>query len=45
MHKINATARGKGSGDTWGVSVRDQLGGSPDATRLDLMDREEKREN
>ncbi len=45
MHKINATARGKGSGDAWGVSVRDQLGGSPDATRLDLMDREEKREN
>ena len=27
------------------MSVRDQLDGSPDATRLDLMDREEKREN
>ncbi len=45
MHKINATARGKGSSDAWGASVRDQLGASPDATRLDLMDREEKREN
>ncbi len=45
MHKINATTRGKGSGDAWGSSVRDQLSGSPDATRLDLMDREEKREN
>ncbi len=45
MHKINATARSKGSGDAWGASVRDQMGGSPDATRLDLMDREEKREN
>lgn len=39
------TARGKGSGDAWGESVRDQLGGSPDATRLDLMSREEKKEN
>ena len=45
MHKINVTARGKGSGDAWGMTVRDQLGGSPDATRLDKMDREEKREN
>ena len=45
MHKINVTARGRGSGDAWGESVRDQLGGSPDAARLDLMDREERREN
>ena len=45
LHTINVTARGKGSGDAWGISVRDQLGGSPDATRLDLMDRKEKREN
>ena len=45
LHKINVTARGKGSGDAWGESVRDQLGGSPDATRLDLMSTEEKREN
>ncbi len=44
-HTVNVTARGKGSGDAWGISVRDQMGGSPDATRLDLMDREEKREN
>lgn len=45
LHKINVTARGKGSGDAWGESVRDQLGGGPDAARLDLMDGEEKREN
>lgn len=45
MHIISVTARGKGSGDAWGVSVRGQLGGSHDATRLDLMGREEKREN
>ncbi len=45
MHKINVIARNKGSGDAWGASVRDQLGGSPDATRLDLMDREEKMGN
>ena len=45
MHKINVTARGRGSGDAWGESVRDQLGGSPDATRLDLVGREERREN
>ena len=45
LHRINVTARGKGSGDAWGVSVRDQLGGSPGATRLDLLSREEKREN
>ena len=45
LHRINVTARGKGSGDAWGVSVRDQLGGSPEATRLDLLSREEKREN
>ena len=45
LHRINVTARGKGSGDAWGVSVRDQLGGGPEATRLDLLSREEKREN
>ncbi len=45
LHKINVTARGRGSGDAGGESVRDQLGGSPDATRLDLMSTEEKREN
>ena len=45
LHRINVTARGKGSGDAWGVSVRDQLGGSSEATRLDLLSREEKREN
>ena len=35
LHRINLTARGKGSIDARGVSVRDQLGGSPEATRLD----------
>ena len=45
LHRINVTARGKGSGDAWGVSVRDQLGGGSGATRLDLLSREEKREN
>ncbi len=45
MHTINVTARGKGSGDAWGVSVRNQMGGSPEATHLNLMSREEKREN
>ena len=42
LHRINVTARGKGSGYAWGVSVRDQLGGDPEATRLDLLSREEK---
>ena len=45
LHRINVTARGKGSGDAWGVSVRGQLGGGPETTRLDLLSREEKREN
>ena len=45
MHTVNVTGRGKGSGDAWGLSVRDQLGASPNAKRLDLMSREEKREN
>ncbi len=45
MHTINVTARGKGSGDAWGVSVMNQMGGSPEATHLNLMSREEKREN
>ena len=45
LHRINVTARGKGSGDAWGVSVRDQLGGGPETTRLDLLSREERREN
>ena len=27
--RINSTARGKGSGDAWGLAVWDQLGGSP----------------
>ena len=43
LDRINVTARGKGSGDAWGISVRDQLGGNPEATRLDLLSQEEKR--
>lgn len=39
------TARGRGSGDAWGVSVRGQLGNGPEVTRLDLLSREEMREN
>ena len=45
LHRINVTARGKGSGDAWGVSVRDQMGGGPETARLDLLNREERREN
>ena len=45
LHRINVMARGKGSGDAWGISVRDQLGGGPETTRLDLLSREERREN
>ena len=45
LHRINVTARGKGSGDAWGVSVRDQLGGGPKTARLDLLRREERGEN
>ena len=45
LHRNDVTARCKGSGDAWGVSVRDQLGGSPDAKRLDPMSQEEKKEN
>lgn len=37
-------ARGKGTGDAWGLAVREQLGGSPE-TRIDGMGEEEKEEN
>ncbi len=45
LHTINVTPRSRGSGAAWGISVRDQLGGSTKATRLDLLSQEEKREN
>lgn len=45
LHKINVTSRGKESGVTWGVSVRDQLGGNRQAARMDTLSREEKRES
>ena len=36
---------GKGSGATWGISVRDQLEGSRQTARMDTLSREEKRES
>ncbi len=42
LHKINVTPRSKGFGAAWCTSVRDQLGGSTKATRLDLLSREER---
>ncbi len=33
--------RGKGFGAAWGISVRDQLGGSTEAARLDPLSQEE----
>ena len=45
LHGISATVRGKGSGAAWGVSAKGWFGGGPEATRLDLLSREEKREN
>ena len=45
MRGISVTARGTRPGDARGVCVRDRPGGGPAATSLDLMSREEKREN
>ena len=45
LHRINVTARGKGSGDAWSISARGKLGGISDATRVDLLSREGKRES
>ena len=45
LHKINVTSRGKGSGTTWGISIRDQLGGNRQTARVDTLSREEKRES
>ena len=42
LHRNDVTARGKGSGDAWDVSARDQLGESPDTKRLDPMSQEGK---
>ena len=41
-HGISATARCKGSGDAWGVSVRDQLVGGTKATRPNLSGQRKK---
>ena len=45
LHRTSVAARGKRSGDAWGVSARDRLGGGPVATRPDLPSREEKSES
>ena len=45
LHRNDVTARGKGSGDAWGVSVRERLRESPDAKRLDPMSQEERKKN
>ena len=42
--KTISIARGKGSGDAWGLAVRDQLGGSPES-RIDALTESEKAEN
>ena len=43
-HRINLTAEDKAD-DIWAISVRDQLGGSPDVIDLKQMSWEEKKEN
>ena len=42
--KTISTARGRGSGDAWGLAVRDQLGGSPES-RIGALAESEKAEN
>ena len=44
-HRTNLTAEGKEADDIWAISVRDQLGGSPDVIDLKQISREEKKEN
>ena len=42
LHRNDVTARGRGSGDAWDVSVKERLGESPDTKRLDPMSQEGK---
>lgn len=42
--RINSSARGKGSGDAWGIAVREQLGGSP-TSPVGKLTEEQRREN
>ncbi len=44
-YAINVMTRGGGSGDAWGITVRDQMGGSPRVTRLNMINKNEKYEN
>jgi len=42
--RTDCTARGKGTGDAWGIAVREQLGGDQSA-RVDKLDVQEREEN
>ena len=41
--KVNSMARGKGTGDAWGIAVRKQLGGSADSHVWKMLDDEKRR--
>ena len=41
--RVNSTARGKGTGDAWGIAVRKQLGGSADSHVWKMSDDEKRR--
>ena len=41
--RVNSMARGKGTGDAWGIAVRKQLGGSAPQPRVEDVRRLEKR--
>ena len=42
--KVSSTPRGRGAGDTWGMAVRNQLGGSV-SNRIGHLSDEEKKSN
>ena len=41
--KVSSLARGKGTGDAWGIAVREQLGGSADSHVWKMSDDEKRR--
>ena len=41
--RVNSMARGKGTGDAWGIAVREQLGGSADSHAWKMSDDEKRR--
>ena len=41
--RVNSMARGKGTGDAWGIAVREQLGGSADSHAWKMPDDEKRR--